>query len=92
MKPSCILSDYLTAAIDSAVYEVLPDQTFAGRIPACLGVIAFAASLAECQAELRSTLEEWLLLGLKLGHRLPIVANIDLNQEPVRESLESVQT
>ncbi|HUM67717.1 MAG TPA: type II toxin-antitoxin system HicB family antitoxin, partial [Chloroflexota bacterium] len=32
--------------------------------------------------ELRSVLEDWLLVGLKLGHPLPVLAGIDLNQEP----------
>jgi len=39
---------------------------------------------------LRSTLEDWLLLGLKLGHALPEVNGINLNREPINESLESV--
>jgi hypothetical protein len=39
---------------------------------------------------LRSTLEDWLWLGLKLGHQLPVIDGIDLNREPVYESLESV--
>lgn len=37
------------------------------------GVIAFGSTLKECQNELRSTLEDWILLGLKLRHRLPIM-------------------
>jgi hypothetical protein len=30
---------------------------------------------------LRSALEDWVLVGLKLGHTLPVIAGIDLNQE-----------
>jgi predicted RNase H-like HicB family nuclease len=54
-----------------AAYDKLDDGTFAGRIPACAGVVAFAASLAECSEELRSTLEDWVLLGMKLAHARP---------------------
>ena len=43
--------------------------------------IAFGNTFAECQIELRSTLEDWVLVGLKLGHALPVIAGIDLNQE-----------
>ncbi len=92
MKPTCVLSDYLTAALELADYQRLSDGTYSGRIPACTGVVAFGATLTDCQWELRSTLEDWLLLGLKLGHQLPVVGAIDLNQEPQRESVESVQT
>jgi hypothetical protein len=34
-------------------------------------VIVFEATLQECVKELRSTLEDWILVGLKLGHPLP---------------------
>ncbi|MEQ1606519.1 MAG: type II toxin-antitoxin system HicB family antitoxin [Pyrinomonadaceae bacterium] len=53
-----------------------------GRIPSCKGVVAFATTLRECESELRSTLEDWVLVGLKLGQELPVLANLDLNREP----------
>ncbi|KAB8315530.1 type II toxin-antitoxin system HicB family antitoxin [Tolypothrix campylonemoides VB511288] len=68
-----ILSDYVEQATAQAVYDKLEDGTFAARIPACKGVIAFGSTLRECENELRSTLEDWILLGLKLGHSLPII-------------------
>ena len=68
----------------------LEDGTFVDRIPACQGVIAFAASLKECVAELHSTLEDWILVGLKLGHSLPVIGGIDLNEEPSYEPVESM--
>jgi len=58
-----------------ASYDKLEDNSFVGRIPACEGAIAFGTTLHECQNELRSTLEEWVLMGLKLGHPLPVVAH-----------------
>ena len=80
-----ILTDYLEQALAMAAYDKLDDGTFAGRIPPCKGVVAFAASLRECEHLLRSTLEDWLLSGLRLGHTLPVLAGIDLNQELTRE-------
>ncbi|WP_242062197.1 hypothetical protein [Nostoc punctiforme] len=68
-----ILSDYVEIAIAFAIYDKLEDGTFTGRIPICKGAIAFALTLRECQDKLRSTLEDWILLGLKLGHSLPII-------------------
>lgn len=85
MAPHFALTNYIGLALASAVYDKLEDSTFVGRIPACKGVVAFATALRECQDDLRSTLEDWLLLGLKLGHRLPVIDGIDLNQEPQRE-------
>lgn len=85
-----ILTDYLNQALAEAVYDKLEDGAFAGRIPACAGVIAFGTTLSECEAELRSTLEDWILVGLKLGHHLPVIGGIDLNKEPQREPVEAV--
>ncbi len=85
-----ILTDYVDQALAQAVYDKLEDGTFAGRITSCPGVVAFGVTLSECEAELRSTLEDWILVGLKLGHSLPVIGGIDLNKEPQRESVEAV--
>jgi len=67
-----VLTDYVERAMEQAVYDKLKDGTFCGIIPRCKGVVAFGASLRECEVELQSTLEDWILVGLKLGHLLPI--------------------
>jgi predicted RNase H-like HicB family nuclease len=85
-----ILSEYLAQAMAQAVYDKLDDGTFGGRIPACKGVIAFGGTLRECEDELRSTLEDWILVGLKLGHSLPVIGGLDLNKEPTREPVDTV--
>lgn len=90
MDPRFILSDYLESALASAEYDKLDDGTFAGRIPPCKGVVAFGPTLRECELTLRSTLEDWVFLGLKLGHSLPVIAKIDLNKEPIREPVDTV--
>lgn len=90
MSVQYIISEYLDRALAHAEYDKLADGTFSGRIAPCPGVIAFGATLRECEDELRSTLEDWLLVGLKLGHRLPVVDGIDLNKEPEYEPVESV--
>lgn len=90
MTARFILTDYVGQALAEAVYDKLEDGSFAGRIPSCPGVVAFGASLSECEAELRSTLEDWILVGLKLGHSLPVISGIDLNKEPRHEPVEAV--
>lgn len=75
------LSDYISEAISISKIEQLEDGSYVGKIPNCQGLIAFGNSLSECKQELRSTLEDWILVGLKLGHTLPIIGGIDLNRE-----------
>lgn len=91
MSKPFILSGYIDRAMAQAEYDKLEDGNFAGRIPSCKGVIAFAQTLQTCEIELRSILEDWLLVGLKLGHQLPVIEGIDLNGEPVHESMDAVQ-
>lgn len=85
-----ILSAYLDEALRSATFEKLGGDSYGGRIPPCPGVVAFGPTLRECEAELRSTLEDWILVGLKLGHHLPVVAGVDLNGVPGREPLDAM--
>ena len=65
-----ILTGYIESALLQAEYDKLDDGTFSGRIPFCKGVITFGNTLHECENELRSTLEDWVLVGLKLGHSI----------------------
>ena len=82
MTTQFILTDYVDGAMAQAVYDKIDDGTFAGKIPSCPGVVAFAETLRDCEAELHSVLEDWLLVGLKMKHVLPVIDGIDLNQEP----------
>jgi predicted RNase H-like HicB family nuclease len=90
MAARFILSDYLDQAMALAGYDKLEDGTFGGRVPGCTGVVAFGSTLRECETELRSTLEDWILVGLKLGHPLPVIAGIDLNQQPRYEPVDAL--
>ncbi|MCL4386252.1 MAG: type II toxin-antitoxin system HicB family antitoxin [Cyanobacteria bacterium] len=85
-----MLSDYIYKAIEGAVYDKLEDGTFAGRIPFCKGVIAFAPTLKKCEEELHSVFEKWVFLGIKMGHHLPVIKNIDLNEVPQYEQVGSL--
>ena len=80
MSRRYILNEYVHEAFGQAVYDKLGDETFAGSIPGCPGVVALAPTLYRCERELRSTLEDWILLGLKLAHPLPVIGGIDLTR------------
>ncbi len=74
MTKNYILSEYIEQAMEQAEYDKLEKDSFSGRIPSCKGVIAFGSTLRSCQDELRSVLEDWILVGLKLSHSLPVIA------------------
>ena len=85
-----ILTGYIESALSQAEYDKLEDGTFFGRIPSCKGVVAFGKTLRECENELQSTLEDWILVGLKLGHELPMLERYNLNKEPTYESVAAM--
>jgi predicted RNase H-like HicB family nuclease len=80
-----MLTEYIQAAMRHAHYEILEDNgSFYGEIPGFQGVWANESTLEECRDELQSALEDWIVLGLRLGHTLPIVDGLDIN--PVLET------
>lgn len=73
-----MLTSYIRAAMRQAKYEILEDGIFYGEIPGFPGVYSDTDTLEECREELQEVLEEWIVLGLQLGHVLPIVDGIEL--------------
>ena len=76
-----MLTKYIQAAMRRAKYEILSDKTYYGEIPGFQGVYANANSLDDCRNELQEVLEGWIVLGLRLGHSLPVVNGINLLAE-----------
>ena len=73
-----MLTSYIHEAMRLAKYEILDDRTYYGEIPGFQGIWASAESLDACREELQSVLEDWLVVGLRMGHELPVVAGINL--------------
>ena len=82
-----MLTTYIQAAMRRATYELLSDHTFYGEIPGFQGVYANAKTLEECRQELQDVLEGWIVLGLQLGHRLPVVDGIEIGQRATTERI-----
>ncbi len=74
-----MLTEYISAAMRVAVYELLPeDGLYYGEILGLQGVWANAESLDQCRTELQEVLEDWLLLGIRQGHDIPSINGISL--------------
>ena len=72
-----MLTDYVERAMSKAVYELLEDGTYCGKIPECQGTIAFGETLYQCQSELRSVLEGWLLVKIRHGDNRDAVRSLE---------------
>lgn len=66
-----MLSKFLVKKLQSARYKILKDGTYFGEIPGLQGVWANAQSLENCREDLREVLEEWLLLQIRSGEKIP---------------------
>ena len=75
-----MLIEYINKAMSKAIYDKLEDGSFSGKIAQCPGVVAFGETLYECQQELSSSLEGWLIVKIRHGDRLPVIGRINLNK------------
>ena len=74
-----MLSEYVTAALHKARYEILADEgSYYGEIPGFEGVYANATTLEACRDELRDVLEEWILFRVSRNLSLPVVDGREL--------------
>jgi predicted RNase H-like HicB family nuclease len=74
-----MLSAYIKSAMEQAQYEIVEDdKTFFGTIAGFDGLWANGKTLEQCRSELQETLEEWILLSLRMNKPVPIVNEIDL--------------
>ena len=73
-----MITEYLQSVLKKAHYE-FEENTYFAEIPEFEGVLAYGNTLEECREQLLEVLEGWLIVGLRHGHFLPVVDNIDLN-------------
>ena len=74
-----MITEYIRAAMERAHYELLDNGRYVARIPGLKGLWAEAKTLEKCRTTLQEVLEDWLLLGLHHGHRIPLLGELDLN-------------
>ena len=75
-----MITDYIAAALELAVYELLEDGTFYGEVKELPGVWADSKTLEGCRKTLKEVIEDWLVLMLKAGDPVPVLDGIDLNK------------
>ncbi|MGD1700640.1 type II toxin-antitoxin system HicB family antitoxin [Dapis sp. BLCC M229] len=79
-----MIQEYLHKAMQAANYEILEEEEgFYGSISGANGVWATGNTLEECRQELLEVLEEWVLIGVAMGHQLPEFDGVSLKVESV---------
>jgi hypothetical protein len=73
-----MLTRYIREAMKRARYRTLRNGTSFGQIPGLAGVWANEGKLDECRNVLQEVLEEWLILKIRDGDRIPRLGRITL--------------
>lgn len=69
-----MISEYITAAMKNAHYEIIEDEEpYYGEIPELKGVWATGKTLEECRDNLTENLEGWILVRNSQGMDIPVI-------------------
>lgn len=74
-----MLTEYIQTAMSHASIEAMEEGGYFAHIPQLQGPWGDGTTEAECLANLRQTLEEWLLLALRDDDELPVIDGASLN-------------
>ncbi len=66
-----MLTEFIARKLKRAQYKLLKDGGYFGEIPGLNGVWANARNLEDCREELQEVLEDWFLLQIRSGGRVP---------------------
>lgn len=66
-----MLIEFIFRKLNQAKYKILEDGLYFGEIRGLQGVWASGKTLEQCREELREVLEEWLILKIKDGDKIP---------------------
>ena len=81
-----MFAEYIAAALEQAEYEIIDDpEPYYAHVPGLQGVWATGKTFEGCRKELVSTIEGWIVLGLRMGQPIPPIKGntIDVSAEPV---------
>jgi predicted RNase H-like HicB family nuclease len=71
-----MLTDYISKAMRKARYELLEDGSYYGSIPGFKGVWADGRTRITCRKTLQEVLEEWIVISLRIGNKLPALRGV----------------
>jgi len=86
-----MFAEYIAAALRRAEYKIIEsDDPVFVSVPGLNGAWATGKTVEEARAELIEVIEEWLVLGIKLGHAIPAIDDAMINVPVINEEPVSV--
>lgn len=81
-----MFAEYIAAALQRAEYKIIEsDEPVFVSVPGLNGAWATGKTIEEARAELIEVIEEWLVLGIKLGHTIPAIGDAMINVPTIKE-------
>jgi len=75
-----MFAEYIAAALRRAEYKIIEsDDPVFVSVHGLNGAWATGKTVEEARAELIEVIEEWLVLGIKLGHTIPAIEDAMIN-------------
>lgn len=71
-----MISEYVECGLRKARYDKMEDGTFVAEVPGLRGVIATARTLEKCRDRLAEVIEEWVLVRVARGLKVPALDGI----------------
>jgi predicted RNase H-like HicB family nuclease len=74
-----MLTEFLSAALENAHYELIKDpEPVYGSVPGLQGVWASGPTLEACRKNLSAAVEDWLLFSIHRGDEIPEIGGVRL--------------
>ena len=73
-----MIRDYVERALRKARYDKMDDGTFVAEVAGLRGVLASAKSLERCRETLAEVVEEWVLVRVSRGLKVPSIDGIEV--------------
>lgn len=76
-----MFAEYIAAALERAVYKTLvgEEEPIFVSVPELPGAWASGKTAKEARRELIGVIEEWVFLGIRLGHPIPPIGGHTVN-------------
>lgn len=66
-----MFNEYIEKKLKLARYKIIKNGSYFGEIPGLRGVWANGKNLEDCRQELKEVLEDWFLLKIRAGEKIP---------------------
>lgn len=73
-----MIREYVERGLHRARYDKLEDGTFVAEVRGLRGVVATGATLEACRRQLAEVIEEWVLVRVSRGLRVPALDGIEV--------------